>query len=102
MADKMLEALRLPRSPHVEPLEQVVEALSRQPSLLLLDSIEHLVRESAALVQPLLERIPSLTCLVTSRQRLGLAGEREFPVGTLPVPGAGGVGGRVSGVGAHK
>jgi predicted ATPase len=37
-------------------------------------------------VQTLLEQVPALTCLVTSRQRLSLAGEREFPVAPLPVP----------------
>ena len=34
----------------------------------------------------LLTRVPSLTCLVTSRRRLALPGEREFAVPSLPVP----------------
>jgi predicted ATPase/DNA-binding SARP family transcriptional activator len=83
---KALEALRLQRSPSVEPLEQVVHFLSRQPSLLLLDNFEHLVSDGASFVRTLLERVPTLTCLVTSRQRLDLAGEREVQVGPLPVP----------------
>jgi predicted ATPase len=62
--------------------------LSRAPTLLLLDNCEHLLAEAARLVQILLERIPTLTCLVTSRQPLALAGEREFPVFPLPVPPA--------------
>jgi predicted ATPase len=37
-------------------------------------------------VRELLERIPSLTCLVTSRHRLLLAGEQEFPLRPLPTP----------------
>lgn len=84
--DKLLDVLRLPRSPQIEPIEQAVAFLSRQPSLLLLDNFEHLVTEGAALVQTLLEQGPTLTCLVTSRQRLNLAGEQEFPVAPLPVP----------------
>jgi predicted ATPase/DNA-binding SARP family transcriptional activator len=86
IADAVLTVLRLPRSPGVEPLEQVIAALSRQPTLMLLDNFERLVDEGATLVRSLLERVPDLTCLVTSRQRLGLAGEREFPVLPLPVP----------------
>src|SRR5207249_1640257 len=40
--DAILDALRLPRSPGVEPLGQAVEVLSRQPSLLVLDNFEQL------------------------------------------------------------
>jgi predicted ATPase len=84
--DKTVEALRLPRSPHVGPMEQLVVFLSRQPSLLLLDNFEHLVSEGAILIQTLLERVETLQLVVTSRHRLDLVGEREFPVGPLPVP----------------
>lgn len=84
--DQTLSALRLPRSPGTEPLEQVVTALSCQPALLLLDNFEHLAAGGAPLVQTLLERVPTLTVLVTSRQRLNLPGEREFPVPSLPMP----------------
>jgi predicted ATPase len=84
--DKLLDALRLPRSPQLQPSEQAVAFLSRQPSLLLLDNFEHLVTDGTPLVQTLLEQVPALTCLVTSRQRLNLPGEREFPVAPLPVP----------------
>jgi predicted ATPase/DNA-binding SARP family transcriptional activator len=86
IADAVLTALRLPRSPGAEPLEQVIAALSRQPALLLLDNFEHLVPEGTSLVRTLLERVPTLACLVTSRQRLGLAGEREFLVLPLSTP----------------
>src|SRR5262249_12897247 len=44
------------------------------------------VDEGAPMIQALLQRLPGLTCLVTSRQRLNLHGEREFPVPPLPVP----------------
>jgi predicted ATPase/DNA-binding SARP family transcriptional activator/class 3 adenylate cyclase len=86
IVDQTMSALRLPRSPGAEPLEQVVAALTRQPALLLLDNFEHLAAEGATLVRTLLERVATLTVLVTSRQRLNLPGEREFPVPTLPTP----------------
>ena len=67
-------------------LERVVRALSGPPALLILDNYEHLVEEGAAFVQVLRERVPALTCLVTSRQRLLLDGEREFPLLPLATP----------------
>jgi len=80
------DALQLPRSPHIEPLDQAVEALSRQPSLLVLDNFEHLAGEGALVLRTLLQRVPTLTCLVTSRQTLDLSGEAEFFVAPLPTP----------------
>jgi predicted ATPase len=86
IAETLCDALHLPRAPGVEPLDQAAAALSRRPALLLLDNFEHLIAEGALLVRTLLERVPVLTCLMTSRQRLDLEGERVFPVEPLPVP----------------
>jgi predicted ATPase/DNA-binding SARP family transcriptional activator/Tfp pilus assembly protein PilF len=80
------EGMRLPRSVDLDPLEQAAAVLSRQPSLLVLDNLEHLLECGRVLVQRLLQQASTLNCLVTSRQRLALEGERELPVGPLPVP----------------
>jgi predicted ATPase/DNA-binding SARP family transcriptional activator len=84
--DAAAGALGLDRPADVEPMEQVIEHLSAQPWLLVLDNYEHLVDEGALLVRQLLERVPTLACLVTSRQRLGLSGEQEFALLPLPTP----------------
>ena len=89
LCDAVLGALGLPRAATPGPLEQVVAALSAQPpALLVLDNFEHLVGRGAPLVSALLTRLPALTCLVTSRRRLALPGEREFLVPPLPQPDA--------------
>jgi predicted ATPase len=98
LADKIVLSLNLPRSPGTQPLEQVAAFLSQGTDaarasnagpVLVLDNFEHLVPEGAGIVRELLERVPSLACLVTSRQPLALTGEQEFPVAPLPVPAAG-------------
>jgi predicted ATPase/DNA-binding SARP family transcriptional activator len=86
LPEAIRDAMGLPRLPEVEPLAQVTAELAKRPSVLLLDNLEHLVDTAAPLVDTLLERVPHLTCLVTSRRRLDLDGEREFPVSPLPVP----------------
>ncbi|HLV81487.1 MAG TPA: BTAD domain-containing putative transcriptional regulator, partial [Chthonomonadaceae bacterium] len=67
-------------------LEVLGNYLSGKQMLVVLDNFEHLVEGGAIIVQGLLERAPGLTCLVTSRQWLGLEGEQEFPVAPLLTP----------------
>src|SRR5262249_8003327 len=50
-----------------------------------LDNFEQ-IAGGAPIVWTLLNRVPSLRCLVTSRQPLALPGERQVPVLPLPVP----------------
>jgi predicted ATPase len=84
----LVEALGLDLAPSPEPLGRAIAALSRRPTLLVLDNLEHLVAAGAALARTLLERVPSLRILVTSRQRLGVEGERELPLEPLEPPDA--------------
>lgn len=79
-------AIQLPLSPSVDPWEALCGFLTGRPVLLLLDNAEHLVTEPLALLcQTLLERLPLLRLLVTSRQVLGGSGESRFTLSTLPI-----------------
>jgi predicted ATPase/tetratricopeptide (TPR) repeat protein len=51
-----------------------------------LDNFEQVTAAGWPFVRDLLERVPTLTCLVTSRIRLGLAAEQVWDVRPLPVP----------------
>jgi predicted ATPase/DNA-binding SARP family transcriptional activator len=69
-----------------EPILQIVRQLGRRPSLLILDNFEQVAEGGALVVSSLLERIPDLRCLITSRSLLRIDGEQEFYVAPLPVP----------------
>lgn len=87
---RVLNTLGLTRSSQIEPIDQIAAALAAyQPALLVLDNFEHLASGGAIWVQTLLQRAPSLRCLVSSRQPLALDGEHELALRPLPVPGAG-------------
>ena len=80
-------------------LDHLIAALAEQRLLLLLDNFEQVV-EAAPQVATVLAGCPGLTVLVTSRVRLRLSGEREFPVSPLslnasPHPGDAGISGAV-------
>ncbi len=61
-------------------------AIGHQQLLLVLDNCEHVVEAAAELVAGLLGTCPGLVVLATSRQSLGVAGERLVEVGSLDLP----------------
>ena len=78
--------LRLPRNTDTDPLEHLASVLGAVPALLILDNFEQIVESSSQKVQQLRERLPNLTLLITSRQRLNVVGEREFALKPFPTP----------------
>lgn len=71
------------------PLEALAAQLSTHPRLLIvLDNLEQVASVGPTLVT-LLERLPGLTLLTTSRVLLGVTGEHAFPVHPLELPVAG-------------
>ncbi len=63
-------------------LDQLLDYLAERELLLVLDNFEHLVG-GAGVVTELLERVPALDVLVTSRERLDLQSEWVLDVGGL-------------------
>ena len=86
IADAILSVLPVPRGAQSPALEQVSAFLADRRALLVLDNCEHLLPEGSAIIHALMEAAPALTCLVTSRERLRLRYEYEFPVRRLPTP----------------
>lgn len=69
-------------------LAGLLEALRGKHLLLVLDNCEHLLPACTQLVETLLA-LPTLTILATSREPLGVTGERLYPVLPLMLPPAG-------------
>jgi predicted ATPase/class 3 adenylate cyclase len=93
VADPEVVPLELARVLGVEetPTLSIAEALKaelahRRP-LLLFDNFEHL-RKAATLLADLLAACPRLKILVTSREPLRIAAERQYPVPPLGLPGS--------------
>ena len=73
---------RTPRSPR----QRLLEVLQTSSCVLVVDNCEHLVDSVAGLVSEVLGRCPSVRVLATSREPLGIDGERLHPLGPLAVP----------------
>ncbi|MGX6601772.1 BTAD domain-containing putative transcriptional regulator [Micromonosporaceae bacterium Da 78-11] len=71
------------------PLHRLQEALAGRDLLLILDNCEHLIAAAAEVADALLRAAPGLRLLATSREPLGLPGERLYPVEPLALPPVG-------------
>jgi predicted ATPase/DNA-binding SARP family transcriptional activator len=65
---------------------EIVEHFATRPLLLVLDNCEHVVEPAARLIAELLRECPALRVLATSREALGVVGERTFLVRPLSLP----------------
>ena len=87
IADCIRGALRMEASQE-NALAQLCAFLDEQDVLLVLDNFEQLVDAGAGVVVDLLERLPLLRCVVTSRRVLDVPGEHVLVIDPLPVPQA--------------
>jgi predicted ATPase/DNA-binding CsgD family transcriptional regulator len=79
-------ALGVPQAPGQDTIAVVVRHLRARTALLVLDNCEQVVAGSAELVERLLTSCPHLTVVATSREMLGVPGERAFRVDGLALP----------------
>ena len=70
----------------VDPLTRLAGALAGRELLIILDNCEHLIAAVARVADELLRVAPGLRLLTTSREPLGIPGERLYPVEPLALP----------------
>lgn len=86
VAGAVAEALELRALPGRAVVDALGDELAPRELLLLLDNCEHVLNESASLVDALLRVAPRLTILATSREPLRVPGEVVFRVPSLAIP----------------
>ena len=86
VAREVAAVLGIGERPGSESLQDLAAALRDARCLILLDNCEHVVGACAVLAEGLLRQCPGLAVFATSREPLGAAGERVWPVPPLSVP----------------
>ena len=86
VAQAIAAALGLSESGNGAMLEAVLDYLRDKNLLLLLDNCEHVVAGAARTAQSILQKCPGVTILATSRETLGIPGERAYRTPSLAVP----------------
>ncbi|MEU8571217.1 BTAD domain-containing putative transcriptional regulator, partial [Streptomyces pathocidini] len=87
MRGSTAEGLRAATDPLAgDPLHRLAERCAQRRMLLVLDNCEHVIGAAAELAEYVLGHCPGVTVLATSREPLGVPGERVRPVEPLPDP----------------
>lgn len=74
------------QAPRTTPVDRLAELFDGGEAVLVLDNCEHLVQAAAEFAEELLDRLPRLRILATSREALALTGEALCPLGPLQLP----------------
>jgi predicted ATPase/class 3 adenylate cyclase len=80
--------LGLPDQCGPDASDAVVEALGDQHALILLDNCEHLIEAAAKFCERVIQHCPRVVFLATSREPLGIGGERVYRVPSMSLPPA--------------
>lgn len=79
------QSINIQEMPGCSLSSAVTTDLADRSAILILDNFEHLLA-GVNIVSEILERAPNIKVIATSRQQLGLAGEREYPLTPLSLP----------------
>jgi predicted ATPase/DNA-binding SARP family transcriptional activator len=89
VAQVVARRLGVPDCPGQDTAAAITEHVGDRSMLIVLDNCEHLASAVADLAEQLLGACHALSILATSREVLGVDGERSWPVPPLSLPGAG-------------
>jgi predicted ATPase/DNA-binding CsgD family transcriptional regulator len=88
VATEVMSALGIQQHPGTPPLEVLAEALAPRRLLLILDNCEHVLPAVADVCGTLLGSADEVRILATSREQLGMGGERQYRLAPLELPGS--------------
>jgi predicted ATPase len=86
VAQAVGKALRVPESPGGRIVERVIEHLRERQLLLVLDNCEQFIAACATFAERTLQDCPGITILATSREALGVPGEKAWLLPPLSLP----------------
>ena len=67
-------------------VNRILELTAGRPTLLVLDNLEQIAEDAGLYIAQILERVPNVCCLTSSRQALQILGEQVVAIDPLPLP----------------
>jgi predicted ATPase len=84
-SDFVMNSIAVTLSKNKATTQDLQSALQDKNLLMVIDNFEHVLEAAPSLI-PILEYVPNLKIIVTSREPLHIRGEQEFPLLPLPLP----------------
>ena len=88
VSNAVASTLRLQQRHGLDIEGTVIEYLQPRRLILIVDNCEHVLESAARLVAQIVAHCPAVTVLATSREALGIEGERVLPLAPLPADDA--------------
>ena len=89
--DKLASSEQVPQAIRqtlgIEGSQPLADTLRDRELLLVLDNLEHII-DASSFIEELVQDIPALVVLTTSRERMNILGEYEYPLAPLGLPDA--------------
>ena len=89
VAVTVANVLGIPGDPGRPIVDTLVESIGQRSLLVLLDNCEHVIDACAKLADVMLRNCPNMVLLATSREPLGIEGERIYRVPSMGMPAEG-------------
>jgi predicted ATPase/DNA-binding CsgD family transcriptional regulator len=86
IAPTMAAALNIPDQSNRAPLDRLIDHVRTRRMLIVIDNCEHLLEDAAKIASELLHAAPGLRIVATSREPLGLTGERMYLLSPMGIP----------------
>jgi len=83
VAKEITEVLKITEFPNQPIIDTLIENIKNQELLILLDNCEHVIKTCADITGKLLQAVPKLKILATSRESLSIKGEQVWRVPSL-------------------
>jgi len=83
VSKEFMEVLSISEVPNQAIIDTLIDTIKEKNQLIILDNCEHLIKSCAEIVHKLMQSVPGLKILATSRESLNISGEKVWRVPSL-------------------
>ena len=86
VSEAVIAAMDFKHGSSSSEVDRILELTAGRQTLFILDNLEQIAEDAGAYVAQILERVPNVCCLTSSRHALQILGEQVIAIDPLPLP----------------